>query len=121
MVEIFDIGVENAVAFRVSGKISKADMIRIFEECKQKIARHGNIVLLEKIESIGGIEVSALLEEIKYLFQMGLANIKKVAVLTDKIWLEKVVTIENKFFPKIEIKCFSFEQQSVAVEFLKIP
>jgi len=121
MVEIFDIGVENAVAFRVSGKISKADMTRIFEKCKQKIVQHGDIVLLEKIESIGGIEVSALLEEIKYLFEMGLANIKKVAVLTDKIWLEKVVAIENKFFPKIEIKCFAFEQQSVAVEFLKAP
>ncbi|MCJ8340069.1 MAG: STAS/SEC14 domain-containing protein [Pseudomonadales bacterium] len=119
MIEIFDIGIENAVAFRITGKIRKSDMTTIFEACKAKIAEHGDIVLLEKIESVGGIEISALLEEIKYLFELGLSNIKKVAVLTDKKWIEKVVVIENKFFPQIEIKCFAFEQQSAAVSFLK--
>ena len=119
MIEIFDIGIENGVAFRIKGKIRKNDMTTIFEACKEKIAEHGDIVLLEKIESVGGIEISALLEEIKYLFELGLSDIKKVAVLTDKKWIEKVVMIENKFFPQIEIKCFTFEQQSAAVSFLK--
>jgi len=121
VVEIFDIGVENAVAFRIWGKISKGDMTKIFEACKEKIAQQGDIVLLEKIESMGGIEVSALFEEIKYLFELGLADIKKVAVLTDKSWVEKVVAIENTFFTKIEIKCFAFEQQPAAVAFLATP
>ena len=119
MVEIFDIGVENAVAFRIWGKISKGDMTKIFEACKEKIDQQGEIVLLEKIESMAGMEVSALFEEIKYLFELGLANIKKVAVLTDKQWVEKIVAIEDRFFTKIQIKCFTFEQQAAAVAFLK--
>ena len=119
MLEMMEIGIDNGVAFRISGKITESDMARILSEAKEKIDRHTNIVILEVIESFKGIEIAALVEEFKYLHDVGLSNISKVAVITDKKWLEKVVSIEDKLFKSIEMKCFSTEHQDSAIEFLK--
>ena len=119
MLEMIDIGIDNAVALRASGKITESDMSLILSDAKAKIERHGNIVLFEIIESFEGIEIAALVEEFKYLFEVGISNISKAAILTDKKWLERIVSIEDKIFKNIEMKCFSIEDQELAIEFLR--
>ena len=94
-------------------------MALVLSDAKEKINRHGNIVILEVIESFKGIEIAALVEEFKYLHEVGMSNISKIAVITDKKWLEKIVSIEEKIFKSIEMKCFSTEDQDSAIEFLK--
>jgi hypothetical protein len=119
MLEMIDIGINNAVAFRISGKITESDMSLVLNDAKKKIDLHGNIVFLEQIDSFEGIEIAAILEEFRYLFKVGISNIRKAAVLTDKKWVEKIVNIEDKIFKNIDMKCFSIEDQESAVEFLK--
>ncbi|MCP3941124.1 MAG: STAS/SEC14 domain-containing protein [Desulfobacteraceae bacterium] len=119
MLEMIEIGIDNAVAFRMSGKITEKDMALVLSNAKKKIHSHGNIVILEVIESFKGIEIAALIEEFKYLYEVGMSNINKVAVITDKKWVENIVSIEDKIFKSVEIKCFSTEHQDSAIEFLK--
>lgn len=119
MIEMIDIEIDNAIAFQMSGKITESDMSLVLNAAKEKIERHGSIVLLEKIDSFKGVELAALIEEFKYLFDVGIANIDKVAILTDKKWIENIVNIEDKIFRNIDMQCFTLEQQPQAIEFLK--
>ncbi|MHC4138969.1 MAG: SpoIIAA family protein [Planctomycetota bacterium] len=119
MLEMIEIGIDNAVAIRVSGKITKSDMALVLGNAKDKVERYGNIVILEQIDSFKGIEVSAIVEEFKYLFDVGISNISKAAIITDKKWLEAIVSLENKIFKSIDMKCFSTEDKESAIEFLK--
>ncbi|ROS00260.1 SpoIIAA-like protein [Sinobacterium caligoides] len=118
MLEMIDIGIDRAVAFQMSGKITEEDMQRVLAEARGKISQHGSIVMLEQIDSFSGIELSALVEEFKYLIHVGLKDITKVAVLTDKRWVEKVVSIEDKIFRGIDIKSFAIEDKAQAIAFL---
>ena len=119
MLEMIEIGIDNAVAFRMSGKITEADMALVLSQAKAKIASHGNIVLYEQIDSFDGIEMSAIVEEFKYVFEVGLKNISKVAILTDKNRVQKIVGIEDKIFKSIEMKSFLIEDKDSAIAFLK--
>ncbi len=119
MLELIDINIDNAVAFRISGKVTEADMSVVLNSAKEKIERYGDIVIFEKIDSFEGVEVAAIVEEFKYLFDVGLSNIKKVAVLTDKKWLKYIAEIEAKIFKNIEVRCFALDKELQATMFLK--
>ena len=119
MIEMIDVGIDNALAFQLSGKITEIDMSMVLSAAKEKIESHGSIVILEKFNSFEGIEIAAIAEEFKYLFEVGMSNIVKVAILTDKKWIERIVNIEDKIFRNVEMKCFSLEEQAEAVQFLK--
>jgi hypothetical protein len=119
VIEMIDVGIDNALAFQLSGKITEIDMSMVLSAAKEKIESHGSIVILEKFNSFEGIEIAAIAEEFKYLFEVGMSNIVKVAILTDKKWIERIVNIEDKIFRNVEMKCFSLEEQAEAVQFLK--
>lgn len=119
MIKLEEIGIENAVAFHVAGKITESDMDMAFAEMKEKIRLHTNIVLYEQIDSFGGVELAGIIDKFKYLFDMGISNITKVAIVTDKAWIEKIVTLEDKIFRRIEMKVFSIDDKALAIEFLR--
>jgi len=119
VIEMIDVGIDNALAFQLSGKITEIDMSMVLSAAKEKIESHGSIVILEKFNSFEGIEIAAIAEEFKYLFEVGMSNIVKVAILTDKKWIERIVNIEDRIFRNVEMKCFSLEEQAEAVQFLK--
>ena len=121
MLEMIEIGIDNAIAFRMAGKITEDDMASILNAAKLKIEQHGNIVFLEQIDSFEGIEWTAIVEEFKYLFDVGMGNISKVAVLSDKKWLKKIAGIEDKIFRSIKIRSFSIDERDSALAFLKAP
>lgn len=119
MLQLIDIDIDNAVAFRVSGKITEVDMSVVLDCAKEKITHYGDIVIFEQIDSFDGIEIAAIVDEFQYLFEVGLSSIKKVAVLTDENWIENVANFESKLFRQIKIKCFSTVEQLSAILFLK--
>ena len=119
MLKIMDIGIDNALAFQMSGKITENDMATVLNNAKAKIQTHGNIVIFEKIVTFEGIEIAAIVEEFKYLLDVGMSNIDKVAICTDKKWISHIANIEDKLFSKIGIKCFLIEEQTEAIQFLK--
>lgn len=70
--------------FVCGGKVTESDVSLILSDAKEKINHYGDIVFLEVVESFEGIEIAALIEEFKYLFEVGISNISKVALVTDK-------------------------------------
>lgn len=119
MLELIDIGIENATAFRISGKISEKEMSSVLSNAKEKTAEFGKIVIYEEIQSFEGIELSAIAEKFRYLFDMGISNLTRIAIVTDKGWIQKIAEIEDNLFKQIEIKCFSFDEKALAIAFLE--
>jgi len=119
MIKLLDIDVDNAVAFVISGKISRDDMVQIFDLAREKVEKYGNVVVLEKIESFGDIDLEGIYEEIKYLYEFGISSFTKVAIVTDKKWIEVAVRLEDKIFRNIDMETFGLDEQEKAIEFLR--
>ena len=60
MLEILDIGIEKAVAYRLGGKITEAEVNRVFSALEEKIARYEKILIYQEIQSLGGVEFDAI-------------------------------------------------------------
>ena len=119
MLEIIDIGIDDAVAFRWGGKVTEAEMKFVFSVLKEKIEDHGKISVYQEVESIGGVAIEGIVEKLKFLKEFGLSHFNKIVVVTDKKWVRKIAEIEDKIFMKIDIKCFSTDEKNQAIEFIK--
>jgi SpoIIAA-like len=119
MITMLDIKVDNAIAYNISGKITDDEITKLFSKIKEKIETYNEICVYQEIESIDGMEFGAIIEKIKFLYEYGISNIKKIAVITDKRWMHNAVDIEDQIFKSIEMQAFSFEDKDIAVEFLK--
>ncbi|NOQ14781.1 MAG: STAS/SEC14 domain-containing protein [Methyloprofundus sp.] len=119
MLEMLDIEAEQAVAYRLTGKITEDEMKQALAAIKRKIERYGKVSLYQEIDSFTGVEFDAMVEKFKFLYANGITNFDKVAVVTDKQWLHKIVELEDKIFKNIDMQCFSLNDRKLAVEFLK--
>ena len=48
-------------------------------------------------------ESDAIVEKFKFLFDFGISHFSKLAVVTDKKWIHKIVDIEDKIFKNIDM------------------
>ena len=119
MLELIDIGIEKAVAYRLGGKITEDEMTLVLSALKEKIENYGEVFIYQEIESVGGVEFDAIVEKIKFFFDVGISNISRIAVVTHKQWMHKIIDLEGKLFKKIDMKSFSIDDKNKAIEFLK--
>ena len=117
--EFLEIGIDNAIAISISSKITEGDMALALNQARAKAEAHEYIVFFVQLNHFKGVEVAAIIEELKYLFDVGTSNISKYALLTDTQWFKKILSIEDKIFKNIDIKCFPLEEKDAAIEFLK--
>ena len=119
MIEMMDIGIENAVAYRVAGKITEDEMKSILSIFKEKIQVGAKLSVYQEIVSVGGVEFDAIIEKLKFFREFGLSNFDKIAVVTHKEWMHKIIDLEGKLFRKFDMKAFSIDDKETALEFLR--
>ena len=119
MLEMIDIGVENAVAYLLEGKITEEEMKSILSIFKEKIKKGEKLIVYQEIVSIGGVEFDAMVEKLKFFFDVGISHFDKIAVVTHKKWIHKLVDLEDKIFKSFDMKGFAVEEKDQAIEFLK--
>ena len=119
MLEVIDIGVENAVAYRFGGKITEEEMTTILTIFKEKIDKGEKLIVYQEVVSIGGVELDAMIEKFKFFRDVGLSHFDRIAVVAHTKWLHKLVDLEDKIFRNINMKSFSVDEKDQAIEFLK--
>ena len=119
MLEMIDVGVEDVVAYRVGGRITEEEMHSILSKFKEKIDKGEKLLVYQEIAGIGGVEFDAVVEKLKFFLDVGLSHFSRVAVVTPKKWIHKLVDLEDKLFKNMEMKGFSVEEKDQAVQFLK--
>ena len=119
MLEIIDIGVEKAVAYRLEGKITEEEMLSVLSIFKEKIESSEKLIVYQEVVSIGGTEFDAMVEKFKFFKEVGMSHFSRIAVVTRKKWIHKLVDLEGRLFKNIDMKGFSIEDKDKAIEFLK--
>lgn len=119
MIEMINIGVDNAIAYRIEGKITEDEMKTVLSIFKEKIDKNEKLIVYQEIVSIGGAEFDAMVEKFKFFLEVGISHFSRIAVVTHKKWIHKLVDIEGKLFKDIEMRGFSKEEEEEAIKFIK--
>ena len=119
MIEMMDIGITNVVAYRVGGKVTEEEMNSVLSIFKEKIQAGEKLSIYQEIASVGGAEFDAIIKKIKFFREFGLSSFNRIAVVTHKEWMHKIIDLEGKLFKKFEMKGFSIDDKDKALEFLK--
>lgn len=56
---------------------------------------------------------------IRFFLEFGISQFSRIAVVTHKRWIHKLVDLEGKFFKGVEMRGFSKEEKEQAVDFLR--
>ena len=119
MIEMLDIGIKNVVAYRVEGKVTEGEMKSVLSIFKEKIQADMKLSIYQEIVSVGGAEFDAIIEKLKFFREFGLSNFNRIAVVTHKEWMHKIIDLEGKLFKQFDMKGFSIDDKDKALEFLK--
>ncbi len=120
MIEMLDIGDTNVVAYRVGGKVTEEEMNSVLSIFKEKIQAGKKLSIYQEITSVGGAEFDAIIEKLKFFREFGLSNFNRIAVVTHKEWMHKIIDLEGKLFKKFDMRGFSIDDKDEALEFLKL-
>lgn len=121
-VETINLDISNkdkVVAFRIDGAVDQMAMMKILGAIGQVSQAHGKVRIYQEVKNVGSIEFDAIIEKVKFLFSSGLSVFERVVIVTDKAWVQKIATLEDKVFSGIDIKAFSFESQVDAVNYIQ--
>ncbi len=119
MLEMLDIGLENVIAYRVGGKVTEQEMKSVLSLFREKIELGEKLIIYQEVVSIGGAEFEALAEKFKFFWDVGMSHFSRIAVVTHKKWLSRIVDMEDKLFKNIRMKGFLLEEKEQAIAFLK--
>ncbi len=119
MLEMIDIGIEEAIAYRVGGKITEEEMTSVISIFRNKIDSDEKLIVYQEVASFSGVEFDAMIAKFKFFIDVGISNFSKIAVVTHKKWIHKLVDLEGSLFKSIDMKGFPIEEKDKAIEFLK--
>jgi hypothetical protein len=99
---------DHVAAYRLSGTVNESDFDRMITDVEAKLARHEKLGILADMRDFGEMTFRALLKDAQYelgnLFS--LKRFPREAVVTDKGWIETLVSISNALIPYCEIQSF---------------
>lgn len=119
MIEMINIGLADAIAYRVDGKITEEEIKTVLIIFKEKIRKNEKLIIYQEVVGIGGAEFDAMMKKLKFFLAFGLSHFSRIAVVSHKKWIYKLVNLEGKFFKGIEMRGFPREEKDQAIEFLK--
>ncbi len=119
MLTTLDLGIPHNLAYSWSGKISEDDMLKVLGDIRQAAASGEKVSLYQEIHSFDGIELDALIEKVRLLFDISISSFDKIVLITDKKWMHKLANIEEKLFKDVSIQCFNAEHKAEALAFLQ--
>lgn len=118
MTEIIDMGNDAVIGYKINGRINVNDISSIKRLIEDKIQRHNKLRVYVEVINLEGISFDALINDLKIAFKY-YGKFERKAVVTDKKSIHTVSHIAGRFFPGIEVKCFSFTDRDKAVEWIK--
>ena len=105
-------------AFIIDGRITDHDVTRLYQTFQEK-AQTGKIKLLGTVRAFSGFEsVRTLVNGVKADLA-AIGQVEKMAMLTDKGWLDKLVQVGDALTPTLAVKAFGLDEQAQALRWLE--
>ena len=116
MLEWIDSG-DDALALKVSGKITGADLDSIMSRLDQAMARHDKIHVFVETSAIDAIEISALPSYAARAMPLfgKLNRFGRVAVVADQGWIRLATRVESAILPFISYRTFTPDHKGEAL------
>jgi hypothetical protein len=117
MIYKLDLGKEHVVAFRVDGRVDVQDMKASQQAILPELKSNARFNLYLELTDEAEIEPEAIAERVRFLFSnFGEIkdNVNKLALVTDKNWLQQLASGIYKLVPAIEQRSFAFEEAEEA-------
>ncbi len=110
----------DVVAFRVSGKVTKADVELAWASVHAALDDAQTIGLYAEIVDLGGFTIDGLAEDVaRALKEIGQwRRFARYAVVTDAGWLRTLAEAEGKLLPGIEIRTYPLDEKDHAMAWL---
>ncbi|MEO1078984.1 MAG: STAS/SEC14 domain-containing protein [Pseudomonadota bacterium] len=118
MIEMMDFESPDTVGWRIDGKVTEDDMETVLAALRGAIETSDHVSVYQEITDFSGIEWDAIEEKMEFLREFGLRHFRKIAVVTDKRWMQKVIGWEDRLFRSIDMRAFSTDDRSRAMSFL---
>lgn len=123
MIKKLEISNQKIFAYRVEGKITESEVKEVLQDIQNGINTLDHFNLYVEVNEMGEVELAALKERFSFIFsnyKSLVHKVKKVSLVSDKNWLQKLAQGIYYLIPKIEQKSFSFEEKDQARQFVGI-
>ncbi|GAB3195291.1 hypothetical protein ABID22_003631 [Pontibacter aydingkolensis] len=117
MIQQLDLGNKNLLAFRAEGEITVQDMKASQEVIKPELESDATFSLYIEMPATAGIAPAAIQERLRFIlsnFGEVLQKVNRMALVTDKNWLQHLATGVFAVVPAIEQRSFAFEETEEA-------
>ncbi|HPE84030.1 MAG TPA: STAS/SEC14 domain-containing protein [Aequorivita sp.] len=108
---------DNIIGFIVDGPYDDLAVERIQKQVKEKLETFDNLNLYIEDTVNADISLKAVVKSIPFKLKTG-NRFEKVAVVTDRKWLQVVSNLERLFFSSAEIRIFSSQQRLEAIQWI---
>lgn len=111
---------DNVITMSVSGRIEKAGINEAVTMLDDMLAQMQTANILVDLTHYEGMSMEALIADTRY----GLTHLnelnkyKRIAVITDKDWIEALIWLENKVFSQSDMRCFETDEREKAEAFV---
>lgn len=96
------------VECRIDGRLTKADYDRVITPMQAFIDRHGQVRVIEVVESFAGFDPAVLIPGIKFDLR-NLSHISRVAIVSDIGWFSPLVRAASAL-TAVEMRMFRMDQ-----------
>ncbi|MGO4573291.1 STAS/SEC14 domain-containing protein [Microvirga sp. 2TAF3] len=113
---------EHVVALRVSGHVDRADIERGITAVEDALARQEHIALYVEI-GMSGMTPGAFARDLGYGLQhlRELRRFARMAVVTEQEWVRRIVQVQGRVLPQIEIRIFTPGERDEALTWVAQP
>jgi hypothetical protein len=107
------------VGIVVDGKVTEEDVKTLASLLEEAIGKHGRLRVLLRLESLGGVEPKAFLEDVRFSIEH-LRDFERAALVGGQAWLGAYAAVADRLFP-CEVRTFDPDRQDEAWRWLRSP
>ena len=121
MIDLIQFDESNIVGFRLEGKIDEESFHQAVAAIENALADNERIRVYAEVKNLDGMSLETFFENLKVksqLFQQ-LEKFEKEAIVSDKSWIETLVKVSDKLFPRVEVRYFIFDEKEEALAWVR--
>ena len=107
---------KNTVGFIIDDKFNDETITKLHEEIQEKLKEYSQINLYLEDANIKTFTLSAIVDDILFKFKNS-EHFEKVALVTDRKWIQACASIENFFFEGT-VRTFASEERMDAINWI---
>jgi catechol 2,3-dioxygenase-like lactoylglutathione lyase family enzyme len=118
MIQMIEVQREDVLAFRVEGRIEKADIDALAEAVERRMRKYDRIRAYVEAGEITGIALEAMLADLAFAFTH-VWDVERKAVVSDDRWHKVILEFAEQLFPSVDAKHFRPAERDLALEWIQ--